>query len=114
MNYYDPYLGLAFRPGGVTGKTEASASLLGVTSLNVAVATIFREHGVAVANAASAFHTGTVVPVRSYGGGPLPEDVFQVCVWTYMCPTAASAAPDVHPNDTGYRVIANAFANTLH
>lgn len=114
MNYYDPYLGLAFRPGGVTGKSEASATLIGVTSLNVAVATVFRERGVAVANAASAFHTGTVVPVRSYDGEQLPEDVFQVCVWTYMCPTTASASPDVHPNAAGYRAIANVFASALH
>jgi lysophospholipase L1-like esterase len=111
MNYYDPFLGLAYRPGGITGKAEASASLLAVTSLNDSVDAIFNAHAVAVANVAAAFRTESVLPMRSFGGERLPEDVFQVCVWTHMCPDAAGAAADVHPNAAGYRAIAAVFAS---
>jgi lysophospholipase L1-like esterase len=114
MNYYDPYLGLAFRPGGTEAKAEASASLLAVESLNVAVGAIFKDHGVAVANVGGAFRTTALFPLGSYDGARLPENVVQVCRWTHMCPRTASTQADVHPNDGGYRAIAVVFESVAN
>jgi hypothetical protein len=42
----------------------------------------------------------------------VPTDVARVCALTWMC-TAPPLGPNLHPNDTGYHVIAGALAADL-
>ncbi len=52
----------------------------------------------------SAFSTTDTTPV-----GGIPLDVLRICQWTWMCTTN----PDIHANDDGYGVIAEAFEQVL-
>jgi lysophospholipase L1-like esterase len=64
-----------------------------VDALNGLLASIYADHGVIVADVAGAF-----------------ESVQQVCDWTWVCTEGVN---DVHPNTTGYGVIANAFLEVV-
>ena len=114
MNYYDPFLGIAYAPGGAKDMAAAALSVAAVTSFNGVLATIYHRHDLAVVNVASAFKTGDPLPVRSYAGHRLPLDVDLVCRWTWMCPLPGSSAKaNIHANTAGYRVIASAFDQVL-
>ncbi|HVC24491.1 MAG TPA: SGNH/GDSL hydrolase family protein [Acidimicrobiales bacterium] len=114
MNYYDPFLALAFTPGGFEGAAAAALSLGPMYSFDRRLAQIYGRAHVAVADVASAFRTGRPLPVLTYDGRRLPADVALVCRWTWMCPASRSAAsPDIHANTVGYRVIARAFEAVL-
>lgn len=114
MNYYDPYLGLAYSPGGVQGTAEAGLSLVATDTLNSHLQTIFKHNGTLIANVASEFKTGNPLPLVSYGGHRVPIDVDDVCRWTWMCPLPGSgSSQNIHPNTAGYRTIAAAFTKAL-
>jgi hypothetical protein len=42
----------------------------------------------------------------------VPVDVARVCAWTWNC-ASPPHGPDIHPNTTGYGVIAHAFADAF-
>lgn len=115
MNYYDPFLGLAFSPGGTTASAEASASEIGLALLNTTLQAIDASHHLLTADVSAAFHTGSVLPLVRYGGKTLPRDVAVVCELTWMCPLAGSPVrhADVHPRTAGYATIASAFESAL-
>jgi lysophospholipase L1-like esterase len=113
MNYYDPFLALAYSPGGTQGLKLASASLAAANLFNAELASTYRAFSVSTANVASAFHMNAALPVAHYGGKTLPTDVASVCKLTWMCPIRTSQGRDIHPNLTGYRAIASAFAQIL-
>jgi lysophospholipase L1-like esterase len=108
MNYYDPFLGLAYSPGGTQGTKLALASLAATNVFNVELADTYRTFGIAVANTAGAFHIDTALPLAHYGGKVLPPDVISICKLTWMC-LGPSPSRDIHPNLAGYRAIAGAF-----
>ncbi|MCU1493738.1 MAG: hypothetical protein JWO62_1502 [Acidimicrobiaceae bacterium] len=114
MNYYDPFLGIAYAPGGFAGTAGAALSLPAVRAFNGMLATIYHRQAVPVADVATAFSTGAVLPVRSYARHRLPLNVDLVCRWTWMCPLPGSSAKaDIHADTVGYRVIASAFTKVL-
>ena len=114
MNYYDPFLAAAYRPGGAKGAAEAALSVVVADGFNAILASIYHRYRVPVANVAGAFHTGTVIPLLSYGGRTLPADVAYVCRWTWMCPVSSNIdSADIHPDASGYSAIANAFEKIL-
>jgi hypothetical protein len=43
----------------------------------------------------------------------VPQDVASTCQLTWMCPSAAGQAADIHPNTAGYRLIAATFEKRL-
>lgn len=112
MTYYDPFLGLAFDPGGATGLKGASASLLALEAVDAELAATYRGFGLAVANVAGAFDTTAATPIERYRGHLLAADVVSVCQLTWMCPASGGAA-DIHPKTAGYRTIASAFKLAL-
>ncbi len=115
MNYYDPFLALAFSPGGGKASAAATASVSGVAGLNTTLDQIDRRRHVLTANVAAAFDTYDLLPLTSYGGMLLPRDVASICELTWMCPLSGTqvAHPDIHPRLSGYRAIAGAFESTL-
>jgi lysophospholipase L1-like esterase len=67
-----------------------------VDELNALIAGIYAEFGVPVADVAGAFHNSQ------------SDSADLVCAWTWFCTNG-----DVHPNTTGYAVIAAEFLETL-
>jgi lysophospholipase L1-like esterase len=107
MNYYLPALG-AWRHG-LGGKLLARASELITDGYNHLLTRVYRANGVRVADVFSAFHTASFSPSVSVPGfGSLPRNVAAICQWTWEC-TAGPRGPNIHPNRTGYQVIAHAF-----
>ena len=114
MNYYDPILGLDFRPGGAKPTAEAFLSLVVLEAYNKELGTLYEQAKAPVANVASAFASASTTPLTKYGSKVLPRNVALVCLWTWMCPVApAKYSPDIHANTTGYGVIARAFQAVL-
>jgi lysophospholipase L1-like esterase len=46
------------------------------------------------------------------GDGLVPLSVYNTCTLTWNC-TPAPLGPNIHPNNTGYELIANTFAAVL-
>lgn len=113
MDYYDPFLGLAIRPGGAKGLALATASLGALEGFNAELRSVYDHQHLKVAHVASAFDsTGTFPPGR-VDGKIVPKDVAIVCQHTYMCPSSPKVPQDIHPNDAGYALIASAFLKAL-
>lgn len=114
MNYYDPFLGVAYSPGGLVGTVGATLSLAATTAFDRRLGALFAHARVPVANVAAAFHTYAALPLLVYAGHRLPANVVYVCRWTWMCPTSGSSShADIHATTAGYRVIAAAFERIL-
>lgn len=108
LNYYDPFLGRAFTPGGTLGATEAAESLAAVRLFDAQLGAVFRTVHIREVDVAAAFGVGKVAPVERFRGKLLPPDVVDACQLTWMCGTSGQR-PDIHPNDAGYAAIASAI-----
>jgi lysophospholipase L1-like esterase len=113
MNYYDPFLGLEFSPGGVKGDELALGSVVATNAFNAELSVTFKHFGVRVVDVASAFRIDALTPLVGFDGKSLPEDVASTCELTWMCPSVAGESPNIHPNSAGYRTIAAAFEKRL-
>lgn len=113
MNYYDPFLGLAFDPGGAKATAAAFLSLVLLETYNDELDSIYAIAKVSVANVAAAFGSASTTPITSYGTKRLSRNVALVCSWTWMCPLSSARSPDIHANATGYRVISGAFEKVI-
>jgi lysophospholipase L1-like esterase len=93
MTYYNAFAPLAVDPNPAI---QALGILIAqrVDELNAALAATYAAAGVAVADVAGEFED--------------PDPVANVCAWTWFCTLG-----DVHPNSTGYGVIAAAFEEAL-
>lgn len=110
INHYNPYLAAAVHDP--TLKPFADASVAAIDLLNATLATVYAQDAIPVADVAGVFHTYDTNPVDVPGLGTVPENVAQVCALTWMC-QAAPYGPNLHPNDQGYQVIANAIDAVL-
>jgi lysophospholipase L1-like esterase len=99
MNYYDPFLAAYLT--GPAGQTLAQQSLVVMHVFNGLISGTFRAAGFRLADVAAAFDTYD-----------LPADVAKICQWTWMC-APAPLGPDIHANQQGYGVIAEAFRHVL-
>lgn len=113
MNYYDPFLGLADVPGGSRGASLATESLIAVNAFNAGLAIDAHALRLPVANVAGTFKIDALVPIATFDKKRYPENVVVTCRLTWMCPTAHTTAPDIHPTLAGYRAIALAFEHIL-
>jgi lysophospholipase L1-like esterase len=105
MNYYDPFAPQAWTQGGLPG---LQAQVAGIVTINSLLKSVYVAAGDPVADVESAFSVTDFTPAD---GTPL--DVVRECDWTWIC-TPPPLGPDIHANNTGYGVIAQAFANVLH
>jgi len=111
MNYYDPVLAAWLEPG-FTGKLLAIESVLYAAAFNRALDTVYAEFGYPVANVQNAFQTFNFYSYKFLppSGPYVPENVYEICTLTYTCLTSGG---NPHPLESGYGVIAEAFAQAL-
>jgi lysophospholipase L1-like esterase len=103
MNYYSPLLVEWFsNPASLPGH------IAGAVAFNNLLEGIYAGFGDPVADVETAFSTTDTTLV-----GGVPLDVLRICQWTWTC-TPPPLGPNIHPNTTGYGVIAHAFENVLN
>ena len=107
MNYYDPFLAAATL--GPVGVDLAAASLVVTTQMNDQLGAVYSGFRVPVANVARAFRITDTTVVPGYS---LPVNVLLELAWTWVG-ALPPVGPDIHPNSTGYAVIAGAFAREI-
>jgi lysophospholipase L1-like esterase len=107
MNYYLP--ALAEWRDGLVGQAIARLIEPAAAGYNALLARVYQQYGVRVANVFAAFQTGDFGNQAAVPGlGTLPRNVANICRWTWEC-AAPPRGPNVHANQTGYQVIADAF-----
>ncbi len=107
MNYYLP--ALAEWRDGLVGQAIARLIEPAVAGYNDVLGRVYQQFGVRVANVFGAFQSGDFGdPAAVPGLGTLPRNVADICRWTWEC-AAPPRGPNVHANQAGYRVIAQAF-----
>lgn len=107
LEYGDPFLGHYL--SSAAGELAATESLQVMTALNAALATAYTSANVTVANVPGAFKSDDVTPVSLKGVGEVPTNVAEACTLTWYC-TGYPYGPDDHPNNAGYKVIAQSIA----
>jgi len=106
----DPFLADYVNPA--SGATQANQTLSVLTQLNAVLSSVYFANKVPMANVPGAFQSGNQTPVSTKSFGVVPTNVANACSWTWMC-TPPPFGPDDHPNNAGYRVIANAVVAVL-
>lgn len=98
MTYYDPFLPVVWFSSFDLAALAAEADSL--VAINDVLRGDYQAAGDPVADVEGAF-SSTDTTLQPDG---VPLDVERICDWTWLC-----EAGDIHPNATGYGVIAQAF-----
>jgi lysophospholipase L1-like esterase len=113
MTYWDPFLGFwvlsPLHGEDIARQDEAAAEVL-----NAGLVDVYLSSGAAVADVAGPdfFDTANFSDmVWTERWGEIPVNVAKACAWTWFC--SVDYTLDVHPNTTGYGVIAKAFEEVL-
>jgi lysophospholipase L1-like esterase len=104
IGHYDPFVTQSSR-------TFAAASVGAVEQLDRTLLAIYGRFGIPMANVSRAFEMTSTQAVM-VGGRSEPEDVARACQLTWMC-ARHPYGPNLHPNDAGYRVIAQTISQLL-
>jgi len=108
MNYYAPDV-VQWFDDPAAGEAAAASTVL----FNNFLESLYAGAGAPVADVESAFAvTDFATVVELNGVGPVPLSVYNACTLTWLC-TPPPHGPDVHANNDGYGVIAQAFATAL-
>jgi lysophospholipase L1-like esterase len=110
IGHSDPYLGRYL--DGPSGRAFALESVGLIERLNAAMESAYDEFDIPMADVASAFDMTDTTPTVVPGLGTLPLNVARTCQLTWMC-APAPLGPNRHPNDSGYRVIADTVTDLL-
>jgi lysophospholipase L1-like esterase len=110
VGHFDPYLGDELRGGG--GSAFAADTLSAVDRLNDTLRQTYAAAGVRMADVAAAFDTDDSALSDVSGLGDVAKNVARVCELTWAC-APAPYGPNQHPNDQGYRVIAEAIRDEI-
>jgi lysophospholipase L1-like esterase len=100
MTYYDPFL--AYWVAG--NPTAAEQSQQVAATGNAAIAAVYAAAQAQVADVEAAFGSADWAMTGTYGGQVVPQNVSNVCAWTWMCSNW-----DIHANATGHQRIAATF-----
>ena len=112
MTIYNPFLA-----NWLTGPEGQAFAQLSATHLmgpvNGVLRGIFEANGAGVADIEAAFSSNDfATQVELAPGFSVPLNVARICMWTWVC-APAPYGPDNHANETGYGVLAHAFAIEL-
>jgi hypothetical protein len=110
VGHYDPFL--ASYLNGPRGRDRAATSLPAFNLFNQSLRDTYSAFAIPMANIAHAFDANARYRVRVPGLGPLPENVARICTLTWMC-HHAPYGPNIHPNDSGYHLMAVAILALL-
>jgi lysophospholipase L1-like esterase len=102
MNYYNPLLVSYYADQSFAALTVALQKLV-----NLTIEQVFSDFGIPVADVSAAFMADDLHTDIDYSG--LPDSLELLCAWTWMCPPCY----DIHPNNEGYQVMAEAFEMEL-
>jgi len=108
-NYYDPFLAASVLLPPPDGTTLALQSLEATELLNDGLENIYNGFGVPVADVARAFR---ITDSSNVPGFNIPLNVLLELAWTWIG-APPPRGPDIHPNATGYAVIAGAFVRKI-
>ena len=112
MTYYDPFV-IEWLTGA-DGQAAAQTSLSDLEQLNAALSTAYASFGARVADVAGAFSTTDFSDQVSSPYGTVPKNVGVACSWLLvLCTTSGQVIVGIHPNATGYGVIASAFEQVV-
>ena len=109
VGHYDPFLA-AERNGG-SGDSYATGTLRVIEQLNDLLRSVYSAYGMPMADVLTAFD-GTTFDDPLDTGGQLAGAAQRTCHLTWMC-TSAPLGPNLHPNDRGYRIIAQVIASSI-
>lgn len=111
MTLYDPFLQLY-----LTAEDQSEALLINgyAHNLNQGLERLYRAGHFRVAHVDTAFRTYETSASTTLAGRPqpVPVAVAEICRLTWMCAPAPFGG-NIHPNASGYGIIAQAFAATL-
>jgi lysophospholipase L1-like esterase len=101
MNYYNPFLVYWFQDPSIAQPTVGLQFWI-----NTVIGGVYAANGFPVANVADAFMSYDLV--TDVNTNLVPDSVELLCAWTWMC-----SFLNIHANETGYEVIADAFYSVL-
>ncbi|MDQ0688893.1 LPXTG-motif cell wall-anchored protein [Streptomyces achromogenes] len=105
--YYNPFLSTWLL--GASGQQAAKESAPLVGAANTGITQVYKSTGFKVADVAGAFSSDDfTTQVNVPGAGEVPANVAKICQLTWAC-----TKKDPHPNATGHKLIAGAFAAQL-
>jgi len=107
MSYYHPFLPDVWF--GTHDPAALQAAVSTVLGFNDVLEDLYAGAAYPVADVETAFST---TDTGDADGDGVPNDVEQVCAWTWEC-MPPPHGPDRHPNTDGYGVIAGAFEQVL-
>lgn len=111
LNEYDPFLS-AFLAGAAGQQLAHQAAAAG-DLLNNVLGTAYTAAGVRIADVASVFRSDDFADQTTLpGAGQVPVNVATICRFTFEC-AAAPVGPNIHPRDSGYRLMALAVLPQL-
>lgn len=110
LNHNNPWLASAINSSHDVNLAMNSAAAF--DALNTALSSVYQSFNIPVANVAGSFDNASRIPVRLAHLGRVPTNEARACAWTWMC-RSSTGGPNMHPNDAGYQVIADAIAAVL-
>lgn len=110
VGHYDPFLASALH--GAKGRATATESLSAMSTLNQTLSRIYQSFLIPTADVAQAFMNYDRTPTTLSGVGTVATNVAETCALTWMC-RLAPYGHNLHPNNSGYEIIASAIAAQL-
>ncbi len=111
MTYYDPFV--VEWLAGPDGQAAAKSSVADLEQLNAPLASAYGSFGARVADAQDAFFSTDFADLVASPFGTIPKNVATACSWLLVVCSASPVVVGVHPNATGYGVVASAFEAAL-